>query len=311
MKGFMTESLRGLKIPAFPEGTYLIILAAAIYGLTIVLTKGALEQIPPFTLLCIQTSASVCVFWTILICQGIQIPWGWSTLKLSLIGLLEPGLSYIFAVFGLSLTTASNATFINTTEPIVTIALSWLILREHVNFSLVGLGLLACIGVAFISIPSATASIAQGSTWGDLLICLSVLFASLYAVTAARSVQRLHLVALAAIQQSVALIFFVVMLLGAVLLGLETFEFTPAMWSSLLVAIVSGAFGYGLAFLLYLAAVRYLPASRLSLYLTLTPVFGVISAYLILGERLLVAQGLGGSLILLAVISIPRVSHQK
>ncbi|MBE9189221.1 DMT family transporter [Gloeocapsopsis crepidinum LEGE 06123] len=306
----MTESLRGFKrLPDLPEGTYLIILAAAIYGLTIVLTKGALEQIPPFTLLCIQTASSVLVLWTIIIFQGIQVPLEWNTLKLSLIGLLEPGLSYVFAVFGLSLTTASNSTFINTTEPIVTIALSWLILRERINFPLIGLGLLACVGVAFISIPNAT-SIGQGSIWGDLLVCLSVLFASLYAVTAARSVQRLHLVALAAIQQSVALILFMIMLLGALFLGLESFEFVPAMWGSLLIAVTSGAFGYGLAFLLYLAAVRYLPASRLSLYLTLTPVFGVISAYLILGERLLVSQGLGGSLILLAVVSISRVPHE-
>jgi drug/metabolite transporter (DMT)-like permease len=306
----MTELLRSFKrLPALPEGTHFIIWAAAIYGLTIVLTKGALEQIPPFTLLCIQTASSVLVFWAIIIFQGIQVPLEWNILKLSLIGLLEPGLSYIFGVFGLSLTTASNATFINTTEPIVTIALSWLILRERINFPLIGLGLVACVGVAFISLPNAT-SIGQGAIGGDLLICLSVLFASLYAVTAARSVQRLHLVALAAIQQSVALVLFIIMLLGALLLGLETFELTPAIWGSLLVAIASGALGYGLAFLLYLAAVRYLPASRLSLYLTLTPIFGVIGAYFILGERLLVSQGLGGSLILLAVVSISRVPHE-
>lgn len=307
----MTESLWSSKRSFnLPEGTYLIILAAAIYGLTIVLTKGALAQIPPFTLLCIQTASSVLFFWTIVIFQGIQVPLRWTTLKLSLAGLLEPGLSYIFGMFGLALTTASNATFISTTEPAITMALSWLILREHFNLAFVGLGLLACVGVSFIVTPDGS-SITSGSIWGDLLICLSVLFASLYAITAARSVQRLHPVVLAAIQQSVALILFIMMLVGALWLGVESFEFTPAMWGNLVIAIASGAFGYGLAFLLYLAAVRYLPASRLSLYLTLTPVFGAIGAYFILGERFLVSQGFGGSLIILAVVGISCLPHSK
>ncbi|PPS45631.1 DMT family transporter [Chroococcidiopsis sp. TS-821] len=307
----MTESLRSFKrLPALPEGIHFIILAAAIYGLTIVLTKGALEQIPPFTLLCIQTASSVLFFWTIVIFQGIPVPLRWTTLKLSLAGLLEPGLSYIFGMFGLALTTASNATFISTTEPAITMALSWLILREQFNIAFVGLGLLACVGVSFIVTPDGS-SITLGSIWGDLLVCLSVLFASLYAITAARSVQRIHPVVLAAIQQSVALMLFIVMFVGALFFGFESFELTPTIWDNLLIAIASGAFGYGLAFLLYLAAVRYLPASRLSLYLTLTPVFGTIGAYFILGERLLVSQGFGGSLIILAVVGISCSPHHK
>jgi drug/metabolite transporter (DMT)-like permease len=134
----MTEMLRHFlqsfraftQICRLPQGVGLIVLSAAVYGLTMVVTKGALEHLPPITLLTIQTASSVIFFWTIVCLRGIQVPLRWNTFKAGFPGLLEPGLSYLFGMFGLSLTTASNATFIGTMEPVVTIALSWLILKE-------------------------------------------------------------------------------------------------------------------------------------------------------------------------------------
>ncbi|MCU0565550.1 MAG: DMT family transporter [Oculatellaceae cyanobacterium Prado106] len=308
---YLSNSLRDFKrMPQAAQGTYYVILAAAIYGFTLVLTKGALTQLPPFTLLFIQTSSSVAFFWTIIVIRGIQVPLHWDVLKYGLAGLLEPGLSYIFGVFGLSLTSASDAALIGTTEPIATLVLSWLILRERIRLPFIGLGVLACMGVSWVAAPEA-ASMGQGTLWGTLLVCLSVLFASLYAITTAHSVKQLHPVVLAAIQQTAALVLFGVMLLGAWALGLESVQFTSATWGSVGVAIASGAFGYGLAFLLYLAAVRHQSASRISLYLTLTPVFGVIGAYLFLGERLMLSQGLGGSLILLAVMGLSQLPQEQ
>lgn len=313
----MTEMLRHFlqsfrvftQIPRLPQGVGLIVLSAAVYGLTIVATKGALDHLPPITLLTIQTGSSVIFFWAIICLRGIQVSLRWNTFKAGFPGLLEPGLSYLFGMFGLSLTTASNATFIGTMEPVVTIALSWLILKERISKLLIVLGLLACLGVAIVAIPDATSK-GQGSLWGDALMSLSVLFASLYAITTSRSIKHLAPVVLAAMQQSFALLFFLVMMMGAFSLHLETIVFTPATWFSLLVAMLSGAFGYGTAFLLYLTALRHQTAGRISVYLTLVPIFGVLGAYVLLGERLLLSQGLGGGLILLAIFGILRVPDQ-
>jgi drug/metabolite transporter (DMT)-like permease len=304
------QSLRAFTgISRLPQGVSLIVLSAAVYGLTMVVTKGALEHLPPITLLTIQTASSVTFFWAIVFLQGIQVSLRWNTFKAGFPGLLEPGLSYLFGMFGLSLTTASNATFIGTMEPVVTIALSWLILKERISKLLIGLGLVACLGVAIVAAPDA-ASAGQGSIWGDALVFLSVVFASLYAISTSRSIKHLAPVVLAAMQQSFALLFFLVMMIGAFSLRLETIVFTSATWFSLLVAVASGAFGYGTAFLLYLAALRHQTAGRTSVYLTLIPIFGVLGAYVLLGERLLLSQGLGGGLILLAIIGISRASDQ-
>lgn len=313
----MTEMLRHFlqsfraftQFSKLPQGLSFIILSAAVYGLTMVVTKRALDHLPPITLLTVQTASSVTFFWTIACLKRVQVPLRWNILKAGFPGLLEPGLSYLFGMFGLSLTTASNATFISTMEPVVTIALSWLILKERISKLLIVLGLLACLGVAIVAIPDATSK-GQGSLLGDTLVSLNVLFASLYAIVTSRSIKHLAPVVLAAIQQSFALLFFLVMMMGAFSLHLETIVFTPTTWFSLLVAMVSGAFGYGTAFLLYLTALRHQTAGRISVYLTLVPIFGVIGAYVLLGERLLLSQGLGGGLILLAIIGISRVPDQ-
>jgi drug/metabolite transporter (DMT)-like permease len=171
------------------------------------------------------------------------------------------------------------------------------------------LGLLACLGVAIVATPDVTSK-GQGSLWGDALVSLNVLFASLYAITTSRLIKQLAPVVLAAIQQSFALLFFLIMMMGAFSLHLEAIVFTPTTWPSLVVAMLSGAFGYGTAFLLYLTALRHQTAGRISVYLTLVPIFGVLGAYVLLGERLLLSQGLGGGLILLAIIGISRVPDQ-
>lgn len=304
------RSFRALtQFSRLPKGIGFIALSAAIYGLTMVVTKGALEYLPPITLLTVQTASSVAFFWTIVCLQGVHVPLRWNTFKVGFPGLLEPGLSYLFGIFGLSLTTASNATFISTMEPVVTIALSWLLLKEQVSKLLAGLGLIACLGVVLIAAPDATAA-GRGSLWGDTLVFLNVLFASLYAIATSRSIQNLPPVVLAAVQQSFALIFFLIMMIIALSFRWEAIVMMPETLLSLFVAIASGAFGYGTAFLLYLAALRHQTAGRISVYLTLVPIFGALGAYVLLGERFLPSQGIGGGLILFAIIGISRIPDQ-
>lgn len=304
------RSLAFKKLLNLPKGTDLIILSAALFGVTMVLTKGSLNDIPPLTLLSIQSASSVTLFWTIILVQKISVPLNKDTLKIALTGLLEPGLSYIFGIFGLALTTACNSSLINTTEPLVTIALSWLILGESISISLVALGFIACLGVIFVALPD-LASFGDGSMLGNCLIFVSVLFAGLYSVITSVKVKTLPPVVLAAIQQSISLILFLVMTFGAFALHLETIDLTTTTFRSVLIAMVSGAFGYGLAFLLYLGAINYQSATRISLYLTLIPIFGIISAYFLLGERFMPVQIFGASLILVTIAGISQLPAPK
>ena len=69
---------------------------------------------------------------------------------------------------------------------------------------------------------------------------------------------------------------------------------------------------YALAFWLYLSAIRLMPVSIAAQFLSLIPVFGVGGAYLFLGERLTVAQGIGINITIAAVSQTSRLqsSHE-
>ncbi len=56
-----------------------------------------------------------------------------------------------------------------------------------------------------------------------------------------------------------------------------------------------------LAYLLLNYAFRFLPASRVSVFINLTPVVAVASAYVLLGERLTVAQGAAAAVVVAGV----------
>ncbi len=285
------------------------VLSAACWGLATVMSKGTLDHLPPFTLLTLQLTASVIFLWLLVLWQKPPMRLGWKAVKPALTGLLEPGLAATLGTLGLALTTASSTTLIITSEPLVTLALAWFLLREHLSFRVVVLALVALAGVFVITLPEATPT-EQASWLGNLLVFLGVVCASLYVVATRRAVVSLDPLPLCALQQSIALIWSLLVL--AVIFSTQAGEIGLSALRSdvLMLAVVSGVIGYGLTFWLFLLALRSLPASVASLFLMLIPVFGITGAYAFLGEQLTVTQLAGGGLILGALAWISRL-HQR
>ena len=67
---------------------------------------------------------------------------------------------------------------------------------------------------------------------------------------------------------------------------------------------------YALAFWFYVVGLQQAPASLAAMFLSLIPIFGVASAYLVLGVRLTLAQWDGAVLILAAVTAIVRLQQR-
>jgi len=103
-----------------------------------------------------------------------------------------------------------------------------------------------------------------------------------------------------ALQQTVALIFVCALLpFQPFIVGPATSFAMPA--SGWLWAISSGLLYYALACWFYLRGLRRVTAGTAGVFLNLIPVFGIASAYLLLGERLSRAQWLGAALIVTCV----------
>lgn len=289
----------------------LITASAGCWGLGTVMSKGVLATVPPLTVLAVQLLTSILVLWLLAVLQGHvarlqQHSWRiW--IKLATPGIFEPGLSYGFGLIGLSLSSASQAALIGATEPVFILGLAWLFCRESVSLRLLALSALAMMGV-MLTVGSETASGSQ-VLLGNLWVLLGTFCAAFYVLLSRRAVADHDPLILSALQQTI----------GFVCIVLFSWKFGAGLqWSSTiptqiwLLAALSGVVQYALAFWLYLSAIRLMPVSIAAQFLSLIPVFGVGGAYLFLGERLTLVQGLGMAITIATVSQISRLqsSHE-
>ncbi|XQQ06649.1 MAG: DMT family transporter [Leptolyngbya sp. IPPAS B-1204] len=268
------------------------------WGGGVTLTKIALSEIAPTTLLIIQLSASVGFLVTACYLQNRQFPCSWHQLQQGIAGIFEPALAYMVSIFGVQLTTASNATLIGASEVILTILFAAIFLGEKLTPPKVLLASISFLGIVLLMLQD-TAGANQASLTGDLLVLLGTLFAVVYVLLSKKQIATVDPLQLTSSQQLVGLIATVS---GFGILSVVNPSYKiSAVGISLpfwLLAIGSGIMQYALAFLLYLIALQNLPASHAAFYIALIPVFGVVSAIVILGEQLSLAQSIGGGLVI-------------
>lgn len=268
------------------------------WGVGVTLTKIALSEITPTTLLIIQLLSSVLFLATICYVQERQIPFSWQRIKQGFAGIFEPGLAYVFGIFGVKMTTVSNATLIASTEVILTIVFAAAFLNEKLTRAKLLLAGISFLGV-FLLMLKDTQGANHSSLGGDLLILFSTLFAVFYVLFSKKQIKTASPLQLTTSQQTVGLITTVVCFSGLSIFSssyeVNAANISPQFW---LLAVGSGIIQYGLAFLLYLVALQNLPVSHAAFYLALVPVFGIASAIVIIGEQPTIAQWAGGLLVI-------------
>lgn len=271
-------------------------LAPVCWGSMVPISKAALGSLPPVLFLTIALIVSSSLFWVAALRRQ---PSGqeWRTaLCTSWLGLLEPGLAYLFGVFGLAETASTTASLIGASESILVIALAALLFGERVSRRFLGLALLAFVGLAVvIGVPHG----GEALSWrGDGLYAAGVAAAALYVVLSARVVPGQTLALTLAGQQTAALILTLAALAVTGVPAIVTPS--PAAWGLTLLDGVLQA----LAFFCFFRATDRLGTSLPSLFLTLIPVTGLTGAVLTLGESLSLAQGLGAALTLVALTAL-------
>jgi drug/metabolite transporter (DMT)-like permease len=281
--------------------TVSLTLSAALWGIATVISKDLLASVPPITFLLIQLVPSVCVLWVLVLATG-TVRWH-GFVPLALLGLLNPGLSYTLSMLGLTKTTASVATLLWAAEPALIVVTAWFLLQEIITGRFLIATVAAACGVLLVSGIVGGGDLASASGHGAALILGGVLYCALYTVLSRRIASSIDPLPAVALQQTVGLIWAIAIwplepqgdpINGVV--GLSQRE--------LLGGALSGLMYYAAAFWFYLKALRSVPATTASIFLNLTPVFGVASAYTFLGERLTLSQWTGAATILLSVLAL-------
>ncbi|HET7211548.1 MAG TPA: DMT family transporter [Methyloceanibacter sp.] len=278
-------------------------LACALWGIATVISKAILASVPPITFLVIQLVPSVFVLWILVATRGGHAQTWRGLLPLALLGLLNPGLAYTLSMLGLAQTTASVATLLWAAEPALIVVTAWLLLQETITVRFLAATAAAACGVLLVSGVVGGGHVLTAGAYGSALILGGVFCCALYTVFSRRIASTIDPLPAVAIQQTAGLAW-VVAIWPLEPRGDAIGSLAALSNQELLGGTVSGLMYYAAAFWFYLNALRSVPATTASILLNLTPVFGVATAYVFLGERLTASQWLGAAIILISVLAL-------
>lgn len=275
-----------------------MIAAAALWGGGTVLSKYVLDYMPPLTLVFFELLASCSVLWLLFLYSGKRSRLNRRTVRHAWAGILDPSLTYLFFALGLTLTSASSATLIMASEPVIVIGLAWLLLRERIPPHFHPIIAAATLGTLLVTLSGSDEGVP--TLLGDIFVLLGTASTALYTIVSRASARQMPPLLLAMLQQTCGLLFIMALLpLEWLSIGLPALAEVP-LYVWLLIA-VTGVTQGALALWLYLRALKVIPATQAALLLTLIPIFGVSSAALLLGEQMTWWQFVGGGLILAAL----------
>ena len=278
---------------------YLLLAAACWAGGTVV-SKQAVAEVPPLTLLAVQLAASVGFLVVVARLRGEGVPTKGDGLRLSRLGLLNPGLAYALSLVGLAEITASVAVLLWALEPILILALAALVLRERIGPAIVVGSAAAVVGLILVVAEPA----AGGSAMGIVLTIAGVAVCAVYTVASRTWLPGASDSTLGVVlgQQLHALGLAVLVVIAFAVGGQAMLPATVSL-AGAAAALGSGLLYYAFAYLFYLSALRRMRASVAASSFYLIPVIGVALAW-VAGERLDPLQWIGGAVVVGAVALI-------
>ena len=214
------------------------------------------------------------------------------------LGAVGIGTHNALAYLGLNYTTATNGLILNSFIPVMIIAMSWIFLRERLSsLQLAGVGVSLTGVLAILSRGSLEALAALHLNAGDLFVILSMAMWSIYTIGLRWRPAGLHMLTF----------LFTLMVIGdLVVLPLFVAELAfgrhMAVTPTNVAAIASVAlFSSVLAYIFWNQGVAQVGASVAGLFVHLMPVFGIVLAWIFLGERLAPYHVAGITLILAGI----------
>lgn len=279
-----------------------LVLASVCWGVGTVISKAALDEVPPLTLLAIQLAASLAVLAALMRRQGISFRTEGSPL-LGRLGLLNPGIAYALSLLGLTTITASLSVLLWALEPLMILALAAWFLHERITPAFVVLSMVAAAGMVVVIYDPASST---GQLIGVALTLAGIACCAVYSVVTRRWIpdaKETSQVILAQQAHALALALSLVIVVGVVGGQVVPTALTPLGLAS---AVGSGALYYAGAYWFYLGALRRVPASFAAVSFYLIPIVGVAAGALILRERLDLQQWVGAVIVLGAVLAIVR-----
>ncbi|MEP7202439.1 MAG: DMT family transporter [Ilumatobacteraceae bacterium] len=218
--------------------------------------------------------------------------------RLIVIGMFGIGLMAVFMGIGVDRGSATIGSIVVGLEPIG-VALAGVLLVGDAPSRRSMVALIIGFSGALVASGVFTENSGPSPVVPIILLLGTVVAFSIYTAFVRRVARGVDPLAVAAVTQVGALIFVVPACLFDVLNGgmLRGDSITPKAFG----AVIFLGIGSGIAYLLLCLVLANQPSSRVAVTMFLTPLFGVIFSWLVVGEHLHLRDGVGAGLVLLAV----------
>jgi drug/metabolite transporter (DMT)-like permease len=264
---------------------------ASIWGLTFVMVKDAIEELPTMAFLAYRFIPAALIVAVVFRRQLGRLPRsGWRAG--AVMGIFLTG-GYIFQTLGLEETTASNTGFITGLFVVLTPVLGAVFLRQSIP-----LVAWAAAGVAALGLWLLSGGGTDFNFRGDGLVLVCSFSLAAHILATASAVKRYDVGALLAIQLGVVGV--VSLAIGAGAGDLEAPE-GATVWSAL---IVTSLIASALGFFVQTFAQQHAPPARTALILAAEPAFAGFFGWLLNDDRLSAIGWLGAALIMTAIVAV-------
>ena len=274
-----------------------LIAVQVMFGFHYLAAKFVLAEMPPRAWAFSRIAAAAVLLWAFCFATRRPIPkdpktWG----LLALFSIFGVGINQVCFVEGLSRTTPTHSSLINTTIPVSTLAFAVLLGRERIRLRNVIAMLVAMAGVLLVIRPWA-ASLPSGIQTGDLLTLVNATSFSFFLVISKPLMTRIDALAGTAI-----LLTFGALLIGILgvppLLTVEVATLSVSFWwlAAFIVLLPTAT-----AYVINYWALGKVDSSLVAFFIFLQPAIAASLSWVLLGERPAAVMFAGAALICLGV----------
>jgi drug/metabolite transporter (DMT)-like permease len=286
---------------------FILVLMNVLWAGTYTVIKIGLGTMQPLSLIFWRMGVAAVVLWAYVLIRGFKWNFGLRDfLRMLSMGAVIAG-SHILWVTGMKFTNASDAALLYAFEPIWSIILASLILKERF-LPMMGAGLvLALIGMVILSklsFSSIESLFMPSVALGNLLVVTGLFMESLYSILAKPIAGR----------QSSAVVVAVALAAAELILVIPTFALEgfhpPATAGEIIIILYLSIPCTVVGYALWVRVMRRLPVNVMLYTIFVQPVTGPFIAFLVLGE-ILDSRIFGGGSFILAGVALAVYSHIK
>jgi allantoinase len=289
------------------QAKLMLVALCLLWGVTWPAMKIALVEIPPLSMRTLTAAAGAVTLLAVCLATRtrLRVPanaWG----HVVAIAFLNIGAFSLLTAYAQVAAATSRVTILIYTMPIWAVLLAWLVLREKPNARQLLSVVLCALGLVVLIAPVAATGVPLG------LLLAVIAGASWGAGTVYVKWARLDIDSLALAFWQLVVAF--ILIAACLLLFDGRLDIDRAHAPALLATAFSGIVGSGVAYAMWFAIVRRLPAATASLGALGIPVVGVLSTVLIVGERPTATDIVGFALIFAAsacVLLVPSAAARQ